>query len=466
MDEFLSDIYIMCFKKYVISQNSHVDQLNVEENDDTICIHTKSSEGIITFYPNHIIELTVKNLLKGKIEFYLHFQFKHMKHTLELYNEMMIMIQTILRQPHLRVLLSCSGGLTTGYFAAKLNEAAHLLALDIEFDAISYSHLYEIGEDYDVIMLAPQISYLFSQVSAIFKNKLVLKIPSRVFASYDVKDMMGYIDDERNRRRLTVNQNHQPIPVRHKKHTGKKILCLAFIRNSNRVHILYRLYDGRNRILENNEIIKPTLKVEDLYDVIDSELAQYPDIGMIGMAVPGIIHMDYINSISIDGMEILDLKHDLMARYKQEFVFGNDVNVMALGYYSLQDQYESLSLIFQPICALSGLGNIVNGKLLVGKHYVAGEIQFLPLNYTDHPLILHANPKGAIEAMAKSIASIISMLDPELIVICCYMITDMDELMKEVYKYIPREYVPPIEQVDYLQEYMLLGTLMLCHEAC
>ena len=331
-------------------------------------------------------------------------------------------------------------------------------------DAISYDHLYEVGEGYDIIMLAPQISYLYAKTSAILKNKIVLKIPSAIFAKYDVKEMISFIEEERNNRRWTINQDHQPITVRHKRHTGKKILCMTLIRNSNRVHIVYRLYDGRNKILENNEIIKPQLRLEDFYDVIDSELAQYPDIEMIGVSVPGIIHEKYISSMSLEGFEKLDFRRDLQSRYSQKFVFGNDVNVMALGYYSLQEHYSSLSLIFQPISALSGIGHIVHGQLLVGAHHVSGEIQFMPLNYSQSPIELHKTPEGAIEAIAKSIVSVISMLDPELIVICCFMITDINEVIKEVEKYIPKDYIPEIVLIDYLQEYMLLGTLLLCHQ--
>ncbi len=89
----------------------------------------------------------------------------------------------------------------------------------------------------------------------------------------------------------------------------------------------------------------------------------------------------------------------------------------------------------------------------------------MPLNYSKEPIELHTTPEGAVEALAKSIVSVISMLDPELIVICCFMITDVNEVIKEVEKYIPKDYIPHIEQVDYLQEFMLLGTLMLCHES-
>lgn len=464
MDKFLADIYLECFKMWILSQGNEQCRISLHD-DKTIKIMTQYSESTICFYPNQIVEFNVTNKFKNEIELYLHFQFKNMKHTRELFNEMYETIQKLIKKPVVKVLLCCSGGLTTGYFAQKINEAVSLLSINIEVDAIAYDYLYEVGDGYDVIMLAPQISYLYAKANAILKNKIVLKIPSVIFAKYDVKEMISFIEEERINHKIIIDQNHKPLPVKNKKHTGKKILCMTLIRNSNRVHIAYRLYDGRNKILENNEIIKPTFKLQDFYDVIDSELAQYPDIAIIGVSVPGIIHEEYINSMHLEGIERLELEKDLQSRYHQKFIFGNDVNVMALGYYSMQEEYSSLSLIFQPISALSGIGNIVHGQLLIGAHHVSGEIQFMPLNYSKEPIELHTTPEGAVEALAKSIVSVISMLDPELIVICCFMITDVNEVIKEVEKYIPKDYIPHIEQVDYLQEFMLLGTLMLCHES-
>lgn len=42
--------------------------------------------------------------------------------------------------------------------------------LDIEVHAISYNHLYAGVHDYDMIMLAPQISYMNVKMCKILKN--------------------------------------------------------------------------------------------------------------------------------------------------------------------------------------------------------------------------------------------------------------------------------------------------------
>lgn len=54
--------------------------------------------------------------------------------------------------------------MTTGFFAQKLNEGVQLLNKDFEFNAVSYGNLYDEAKDYDVILLAPQVSFRLSEV--------------------------------------------------------------------------------------------------------------------------------------------------------------------------------------------------------------------------------------------------------------------------------------------------------------
>ncbi|MCB5496290.1 hypothetical protein, partial [Mediterraneibacter gnavus] len=68
-------------------------------------------------------------------------------------------------------------------------------------------------------------------------------------------------------------------------------------------------------------------------------------------------------------------------------------------------------------------------------------------------------PEGAIEAMAKTVTSIISFLDPQIIVICCFLITNIEELKKEVAKYINKDYTEENDLVEYLREYEKLDQL-------
>ncbi len=118
--------------------------------------------------------------------------------------------------------------------------------------------------------------------------------------------------------------------------------------------------------------------------------------------------------------------------------------------------------MFQPIAALSGIGNIVNGKLLKGRSNIAGEAQYLPLALSDEKLVLNKTPEGAIELVAKQILAIISLLDPEAILIGCVLIPHVEELRIELEKYIPSAYIPDLVKIEFMQEYIVLGQFILC----
>ena len=57
------------------------------------------------------------------------------------------------------------------------------------------------------------------------------------------------------------------------------------------------------------------------------------------------------------------------------------------------------------------------------------------------------------------------VISPEAIILYCTLITDIDELKREIAKYIPSEYIPDIIKVESLNEYCLLGQMILCAQS-
>ena len=49
-----------------------------------------------------------------------------MNHAISLYEEMLQCVKQLIDEPPIRVLLTCTSGLTTGMFVAQLNEATML----------------------------------------------------------------------------------------------------------------------------------------------------------------------------------------------------------------------------------------------------------------------------------------------------------------------------------------------------
>lgn len=121
MDEFLRDIHTLLFKEWILIQS--IEGCNIKEEGKKVILTTPYCHAEVIFNDHNLIELSVTNLITDKIDFYLHFQMHTMSHAISLYKEMLQCVKQLINEPPVRVLLTCTSGLTTGMFAAQLNEA-------------------------------------------------------------------------------------------------------------------------------------------------------------------------------------------------------------------------------------------------------------------------------------------------------------------------------------------------------
>lgn len=459
MDEFLREIHVQFFKKWICLQTNEKYTID-DHQEDIIFIETEYGLGEITFNPMNIIELKVTNKLTDDIDFYLHFQMKTMKHAVELFYEMIKSIMDLSHKPVTKVLLSCSGGLTTSFFANRISEVIQLLGLNMEVDAVGYNQLFQVGDQYDVILLAPQISYLHAKVQEILKRQIVLNIPPQVFAKYDVGKIISLINEEKQNKIQDDNIQLKPLSLEVGVEQQNKILCLSIFKNKERIHINYRLYQ-KSQILLNKEVMKYSISIQDIYDVIDTVILHYPDISVIGMSIPGIIYNGLLSSSYIYDIENNEIEKAFTKRYHQKIVITNDVNAAAVGYYVSQKKYQTFMFIFEPVALGIGSGIIINGQLICGAHNFAGEVIYLPFHdQKDHQP--NVTPESAMDIVSKTVISAMCVIDPQAIILFCDLITDIDELKKEIEKRVPQEFIPDMIKVDHMLEYILLGQMVLC----
>lgn len=457
------------FRQWILNQTGPDYNLHINEKDpSSIVIETDYCYGEVAFYPMDIIQLSVLNKLTDSHVFYLHFQMHTPEHAQSLFEEMLETIQELAVKPATKILLCCSSGFTTGYFAEKLNEAAGQLSVNYTFSAVSYRKLYQVGNQYDLILLAPQISYIYEKAKAILQPKIVRCIAPRVFASYDVQQMFAdirqYLNPPEDAQKSDGDLT-QPLPLKQPVQLRHKILTIALIReDTDQFHFASRLYDKDKTILFDEDIIKNRLSLTDLHDICDTAFARFPDIAMVGISMPGIINHGRLTLIGL-GLHDTDVIDALSRKYGRKFILDNDANSIAVGYFASQDQYSSLSLLFQPFVGSSGgVGSIHNGQLIEGRAHVAGEIQYLPF-CKDHDLTKYNTPESILKPTAQILTPIICVLGPELLLLYNRLIPQTDELVKEISQYVPQKYIPEIIRIDNLREYMLMGQLIMCAQA-
>lgn len=461
------------FKKWVLAQESPDYKLYLSKKDENvIVIETDYCHGEVSFYPMDIIQLSVVSKSTEDHLFYLHFQMHTLDHAMGLFEEMIESIQNAAHNTTVHILLCCTSGLTTGYFAERLNDSSKLLSLNYEFTAVPYGELYRVASKYDIILLAPQISYIHDTAQKILTNKTVLKIPAKVFAAYDVRQLFTEIDTYLNPPvpdKKEVSHEiaaYKPLPLKRQIQIKSKILTITLIREDfYQFHFASRVYDTDVSILMDEDVIKHRFSLSDIYDICDTAFARYPDIEMIGFAMPGIINRGRVTLTQL-GLNDVDIIDSLTKKYSRTFILYNDANAIVLGYYASQEKYNSISLLFQPyVGSAGGVGSIHEGRLIEGREHVAGEVQYLPSNKDRDPSILCKTPEGTLEWCARTVTSIISILGPDVFLLCSPLIIRADSLRREIEKYIPKRYIPEIVLIDNLREYMLLGQLILCTQA-
>ena len=79
--------------------------------------------------------------------------------------------------------------------ASKMQELAKLENLSYEIFATGYSRLFEIANDYDIILIAPQVAYMLPQAKRRLPDKEVVTIPTRIFATNDYSGALKIIYD-------------------------------------------------------------------------------------------------------------------------------------------------------------------------------------------------------------------------------------------------------------------------------
>lgn len=459
MDEFLREINVAILREWIIFQ--YHKSWQISKDDDNLIIEAEYGIGHVNFYEDSIIELNVIEKETQEMSFFIHFQMNSFHHAVGLLKEMTECLQTMSQHKKTKILLSCTSGLTTGFFAEKLQEGAELLNKDFVFDAVAYSELFDVAKDHDVILLAPQVSYMQSKVQGILKNKMVLTLSSALFGKYDVANTFQFIENElqKIKQQHTVNQN--PLPIKQQIMQHGEILCLAFIILDHNVRLVSRLYGDNNIILEDFETYKPTISFSDISDMIDYILLKHPHIELISLSLPGVV---YNGSVTLEShyFHHSNLLGYLKKRYKQKIVLNNDVNAIVMGFYASQDEYHSISFLLQTkIGGKGGVGHIHNGHLITGRHNVAGEIKYLPIAFSENYEKIRKTPEGAIEWTAKYCVAITSMVAPEEIVIMNRLVTSVDDVRNEMKKYLPEDFIPDLIQIESLKEYMLVGSVIL-----
>ncbi|AOX43414.1 PTS system, cellobiose-specific IIB component [Spiroplasma sp. NBRC 100390] len=80
-----------------------------------------------------------------------------------------------------KILLVCSAGMSTSILVKKMKEAAENMDIDVEIEAKAMAEAQSVLEDWDVILLGPQVKYIENNIKSMTK-KPVSVIDPKIYA--------------------------------------------------------------------------------------------------------------------------------------------------------------------------------------------------------------------------------------------------------------------------------------------
>lgn len=191
MDMFYRHENIHVFKRWVYFQLLSDHRLTFEMKDEnTYIIKCQHKTAIYTIWPMGIIEETIEE--NDKVIFYLHFTFRNFHFCTDMFKRM---IDKLVEEDvkEIKILLCCSGGMTTGFFAQKMNQYCELNSLHVVVEAVPLYHLDNVIMDYDYLFVAPQLRYKLPELISKYKDVKVDSIDPATFAKYDCEKLLKNI---------------------------------------------------------------------------------------------------------------------------------------------------------------------------------------------------------------------------------------------------------------------------------
>ena len=201
MDQYYQNLYTMIAYNWIGS----LDHAKKGKSSKSICFCKKNYHGKISFFEHNVIELMVEDIYTKETIFYLHFEIKNLRMLIENIRTFFKCLNQSDKQSEkqsivfnmntqINILLTCTTGLTTSYYAYLLEDYFQKNHLDITIDAVGYQELERIQNRYDYIFVAPQISYQYINLHERYGDKVFL-IDSYDFATGNIDAILNNLKE-------------------------------------------------------------------------------------------------------------------------------------------------------------------------------------------------------------------------------------------------------------------------------
>ncbi|TVY02045.1 ROK family transcriptional regulator [Cohnella terricola] len=206
--------------------------------------------------------------------------------------------------------------------------------------------------------------------------------------------------------------------------------------------------------------------VDVLGDLIETLIEKYPKLRSIAIGVPGAVNNGRIIYIPpYRQFSDYDLKEEFESRFQIRVVVENDMNAAVLGYAS-NFEIENESLVYLYFGQNGpGSGMMINGDVIRGNTFFAGEISFVPqydnqtfrqaLQQGNHDSRTVLSEESQIDAVARLIATFASITNPRAVIFCEDEVNEtiLSRIAERSSTYIPKEHLPLLLKRNLSEDY-------------
>lgn len=197
-------------------------------------------------------------------------------------------------------------------------------------------------------------------------------------------------------------------------------------------------------------------------------ITTFPKISSIAIGVPGSVDNGRIFHIpDYEQFQNFDIKGFYENQFSIPVVVENDMNAAVLGYHHRSGIMDGQSLVYLYSGQNGpGAGFMINGDVVRGSTFFAGEISFVP-QYNDQNF-RQAMENGSeteeppfskdyqIDPISRLIVSLTAIINPHTIIFCNEEVDEalVNKIAIASSKYIPKEHLPDLTISDWKQDYL------------
>ena len=453
------------YRSWILDQ--HIEGCTLEQQSpERIRLRSEVATGEINFYNINetiVVELRLERTQDGESCFFLHFELEDLERAKSLFGEMVEAYTNLSNRRVKHILLCCTCGITTTFFANKLNENAASMGLDYDFCAKSLEEAKESGGEYTAVLLAPQVGHRRKELVEALPDTLVLELPGSMFGSYDAAAGVRFVVDAVTGARMAAKSD---LRMARDFDHSKLVLAISYVIRADESTLCYRVLDKGEDALQ-GMLVRNRFDVYVLDDLAATlKVAGYPpeSFDAVGIAMPGMIDKGVVVQMGA-GSDDFDMAATMSEKWGVSVRVDNNAAAAAAGCYISQSDWDDVAFHAQAIGVVEcDEGLVIGGLVRAGNAGFAGNLGYLASNFTLSMELEEAAWRfdGMRELVARYLEATICTVAPQAIFVWCDLLTDMDELREELLKNLPADAIPELIAVADYDGLTLLGELSLC----